>query len=136
MPCHLNILVVAAKTDIGSSAIGALERLVLAERHGEGGADARAAPAGVGFLNSIQGARPTEPEIAVKRGPKAGLSKVTAQVTFKAANRPFCLWSGYRREWGVGGEEAGARISTERATIPPSRKHQTPHVSPPAYFPG
>jgi len=66
-------------------AVAELQRLVSADRYGEGSSDPGVLLLGAGVLEAIQTGLASKPEIPIERRPKPGLH-IVAQVSFKRAN--------------------------------------------------
>src|SRR5271157_4084211 len=125
LPRSRDVLVVPSILNIGPSAVGEFQRLVLGDGDRDGAPDAGARQICERVLYTVHTCCPAEPEIAVERSPHPRL-EVVAQVPFKGPNWALRLVSGARKEGiarkelGVRGEEPHPEVPIEYPFAPPA----------------
>src|SRR5271157_1826616 len=118
LPRCRDVLVVAAEPDVGASAVGEFQRLVLGDGDRDCAPDAGVRQICDRVLHTVHACCPAEPEIAIERGPQTGgLLKVIAQVPFQSPNWLLRLRIGARKE-GVVRKELGIRGVEPHSEIP------------------
>src|SRR5882762_6294909 len=123
LPTHRDILKVTAIPDVGAIAVAEFHGLVLARGNRDCDADTGALLKTVPGLHAVQSCTPTEPEIAVERGPKPGLHIVT-QVSFEGTHGALRLGPGAGKERVAGkvvaisGEEPHAHVRIQHPIAP------------------
>src|SRR5277367_3437650 len=125
LPRNLDVLIIAAKPDIGAIAVGEFQSLMTGEGDRDGASDARARLTGKWILHAVQTRLSAEPVIAIKRCPEPRF-EVVAQVPLKRTNRILRLGMGARsvhvarKEIGIRGKEPHSRVSVENPIAAPA----------------
>ena len=102
LPSNRDILVVPAKANVGTIAVGDLDRLALGKGKRNGPSDARTGLLGLEIADAVDRGNTAPPVVAIQRRPEPcsaetfELRYVVAQVPLKAADRRFRLRQGNR----------------------------------------